>query len=341
MRHLITWGNMLRLFFCTLLLAWVVWGIPWQAVGQNLQHLSISGVGLVVLAYVGTLLLKLVRWQWYLRLAGLQVGWLTAARAYFTGQAVNIIGVGRFGEAARIAALTAENREITAADRWTYGGQITATVFAEKLMDVFSLGVATLLCFGVLLQPTSNFRPIQLLMPLAASIVLLLATLVWGQRGLAWMAAWLLRQHWLPARAKFAHLAQAFGAGLQVLVSPRSLLTALGFNSVIWLSMLGTDMLMLSATRLPVRWQTALTVVVVGHFGVATNLTPSNLGIFHWAVQTALAWNGVPVGQAVAYAVAFHLVVSATPVLLASLFNGEQLWAGIRAKLQALARNNV
>ena len=95
----------LRLGLGLILTIWAVWHLDWGALIDSFRQIHLIWVVATMLLFMLSLTLKLVRWRWLLADLAPHVSWLALTRALLLGQAVNIIGLGRFGEVARVISL--------------------------------------------------------------------------------------------------------------------------------------------------------------------------------------------------------------------------------------------
>jgi uncharacterized membrane protein YbhN (UPF0104 family) len=224
------------------------------------------------------------------------------------GQAVNILGLARLGDVARVAAL---RREAGASGVGTAG-----SVAAEKLLDLGCLAAAGAAWLALLVgngksMPASSLAPAALLA--LAGIVLL----AWrGERWMGGLQAFLARSAQPVVRA-LAPRVGALAVGFAGLTQRRSLARATALSGLIWLNMGVTNWLLLNALNLPAAPALALSVLVVVTLGVAPNLTPASIGPAHWAATFALTLFGVERSHALAYAIVLHAVLTAVPLVVA------------------------
>ena len=316
-------GILLRLALGLGLAIWAVWQLDWAALVDSFRQIHLNWVLLTIVLFLFGLSLKLVRWRWLLADLAPNVSWLVLARALVLGQAVNIIGLGRFGDVARVISLRQEAR--------ISGVGVATSVVAEKLLDLAFLGIAGGWWVLLLLKPPSEINVTQILVTGAAS-VLAVGLFAWfGQSVLRWLQTRLERWdtragRWLAPRTA------AMAIGLKGLTHHSHLGRSLLISLVIWGVMLLTNLVLLLAFDLPFSGRLALSVLVLGMLGMAANLTPANIGPEHWAIMFALTTFGVLPSIALAYALVLHAIVTVLPLLLALALNGWH-WA----QLQALA----
>jgi uncharacterized membrane protein YbhN (UPF0104 family) len=330
-----TWAaRLLRLAIALILIIWVLWNLDWAALADNLRQAHLGWIVLAAASFTASLLLKVVRWRWLLTELAPDVTWLHLARAYFLGQAANLIGFGRLGEVARVLSLRREGK--------VSGLGTASSVVAEKLLDLSFLALAGVWWLAFFLSPPEGVDISSILLVGAASVA---AFVMLGWRGQALMDEFQRRLtpatnpigKWLAPRAA------ALSSGLAGLTRRRLLGRGLLVTAAIWTNMLVTNILLLLAFDLPPSFRLALSVLVVGLLGVVAHLTPANIGPAHWAATLALTLFDVPHSTALAYAIVLHAILTAVPLLAALLLNnwpGSRLpsrwsgYAGPRARLE-------
>jgi len=304
-----------------ILTLWAVWHLDWGALVNSFTHIHLVWVAATIVLFLLGIGLKLVRWRWLMSDLAPQVSWLALARALFLGQAVNIIGLGRFGEVARVISLR-QDAGISAVG-------VATSVVAEKLLDLAFLGLAGGWWLLLLLRPPSEIKVTQFLLTGAASALAVGLFALLGQSLLRWLQTRLDRWD-RPAARWLAPRTTAMADGLKGLTRHSQLGRGLLISLVIWCVMLLTNMLLLLAFDLPLSGRLGLSVLVLGLLGVAANLTPANIGPEHWAIMFGLTLFGVVPSVALAYALVLHAIVTVLPLVLALAVNGWH-WAELRS----------
>lgn len=303
----------LRIAVGAALLAWALWQLDWAALAQALRRIQPIWIVAALISFLLSLALKLFRWRWLLKQLVPRIGWLTLARALFLGQAVNIVGLGRWGEVARVMWLRQESG--------ISGVGLATSVVAEKLLDVVGLGVAGLWWLFLLFAPSTGVNITRFVLLTSVSALALGLFAWWGQPILTWLyqrfAAWRSPiGQWLAPRVA------SMADGLAGLTQHHLLGRGLLLTALIWGVMMLTNFLLLPALALPFSGLMALSVLVVGHLGVVANLTPANIGPAHWAITVALTLVGAAQSTALAYAFVMHAIVTLTPLAITLLLNG-------------------
>jgi len=314
-------GIVLRLGLGLALAVWAVWHLDWGALADSLRHIHLVWVVATIVLFLLGLVLKLVRWRWLMSDLAPTVSWLALARALILGQAVNIIGLGRFGEVARIISLRQEAR--------ISGVGVATSVVAEKLLDLAFLGLAGGWWVLLLLRPPREINVTQFLLTGVVSALAVALCAWFGQSILRWLQA-RLDQWDAPVGRWLAPRTTAVADGLKGLTRHSQLGRGLLMSLAIWGVMLLTNLVLLLAFDLPFSGRLGLSVLVMGLLGVAANLTPANIGPEHWAIMFGLTVFGVLPSTALAYALVLHAIVTVLPLILALALNGWH-WADLRA----------
>ncbi len=306
-------------------LVWALWGLNWAELAGALRSISFPWLLAAVGSYLVSLLLKLVRWRSLLTGIAPRVAWLTLARSLFVGQAVNILVVGRFGEIARVVwlqrILSVQRGEQPAGSSDTAAAGLATSVIAEKVLDLFFLGLAGVWWLAIVLTPDGSNRIGLFLATGLAGLAALLALGRFGRPLFSRLQAVLARRpgagwSWLNRQLS------AFSSGLSSLVRRDILGYNFGLTVLIWAVMALTNAALLQAFHLPISFSLALAVLVWGHIGLAGNLTPANIGPHEWAITFGLSLMNVPRSLALAFALVLHSMVTIVPLMLALMLNG-------------------
>jgi peptidoglycan/xylan/chitin deacetylase (PgdA/CDA1 family)/uncharacterized membrane protein YbhN (UPF0104 family) len=126
-------------------------------------------------------------------------------------------------------------------------------------------------------------------------------------------AAWLLRPRRGAPEAK--GLVARLRTGLAALHDVRALATSVGWGLAGWVAEGTIAFATLAALGLPATLDLAALVVLAASAAAAVGVSPGNAGTFELATAVVLAGAGVPSGDAVAFALAFH-AVHVVPVAL-------------------------
>ncbi len=299
----------LRIVLVLIVLAFFIWGIDWSTVWVAMQQAVLGYVVAAFLIYFFLQLLKFWRWKWLLNEAGIVTPLIPTMRAYFTGAVVNIFGIGRFGEVARVVAL---NREIGAAAATTAG-----TIFVEKLFDLVFLGINGVAVLFVLADLGAGLEidPVLFQVLPVVGIAAVLITMRFGARWLRW-AATLVDRFTFRWKSRVLAEIEKLAVGVASLSSWRQLVVMVGITALMWVLISISEMVLLPAFHIVPTLALAIAILFTGYVSTASKLTPSNVGVFHVAVVTALAPFGIARESALAYAILFHLMISGVPLVM-------------------------
>jgi uncharacterized protein (TIRG00374 family) len=278
-------------------------GLAWSALTRaNPFWLLVS-----LVIFAATMFTKIYRWRLlYYPTTGLRLGNLSSA--LFIGYMVLSLAPMRVGELVR-AYLISKTEPVTFA-------QSVGTILVEKVLDVTTILVflAGLAVFGLLPElavPGPALAAMGLL-PLAGLVAL--AALPRG----AVLALLARVQLHLPGSRRW-NLVKTVGPFLDALaiLRYRQLLPALAFWSALnWgLSSL-TNYLVMRAFDLPVPVAAAVFQMVVTNLGMVVPSAPGYVGVFEGLTLMALSPYGVDPNRALAYALALHVFVYGTFIVV-------------------------
>jgi len=286
------------------LLGITVYLVDWSAV----YRVVVASRGEWILAALGvmltTLALKLLRWGSLLRGYGVRIGWLSLGRAFFTGQAANILLPVRGGEAVRLGIAIAGRP-----DQWEV---LAASLSLEKILDFLALLLASLWVWnssagrGLLGQNSIPW--------ISAAILFLLLALVplWK------IARPLLARSSHKTAARLLASGDRVGRYLRWISRPRRLLAYAAQTALIWVLMLLTNLCVMRSVSLPADFAASAAVLVLIYLGLAPALMPGNLGPFLLLAGLGLSAYGYPPSPAFAFALLLHLIVTLPPLLLSA-----------------------
>jgi peptidoglycan/xylan/chitin deacetylase (PgdA/CDA1 family)/uncharacterized membrane protein YbhN (UPF0104 family) len=279
------------------LAAWALARVDLRAVGRTLASADPVLLALAVLANLGSLAAHAGRWRSVVLVPGRRVRYRDALSALVSGFAAGLLLPGRGGDLLRSHLLARR------------AGISTAAVLAAAALDYVVGIVAFVLALGAV--ATTAPLPGWGLRVLVACAALAAAALA---------AAWLAR----PARGATAHpegLVARLRAGLAALHDFRALAAAVAWGLAGWVAEGAIALACLAALGLPATPTVAALVVIAASAAAAVGVSPGNAGTFELATAVALAGVGVPSGQGLAFALAFH----AAHVVPVALLGGAQL----------------
>jgi uncharacterized membrane protein YbhN (UPF0104 family) len=275
-----------------------------------------AGVGWLI-ADLATILLgiglKAVRWKRLLEPAGVTGSFSDILGALMTGQAVNIILPLRGGELVRTG--------LVVSPKDGRSGAVLMGIGIEKAFDLLALAACAAAALPLL--PSGN-PPAPWVEPLVSGVVLLGGALALG---LFSQRAWRRLRPFLDgrpasARTRFQGWIDQLSKGLDRLSRSGQFGQILALTVLIWLVMLSTNMILLTALGMRVSAGAALLVLVAALVAQIPRIMPGNVGPFYLAVELGLAPFGYSPTQAVPYAVLLHALVTLTPLAGAGLYLG-------------------
>lgn len=308
------------------LLWWAVRAVDLALLVDSLVGMQAGWLVVALGMVVAGQLLKVLRWWLMLRGPLPEIGPMAPFGALVTGQSLNMLTWARLGDVARIALLTGQTAGNPVA--------VTATVVAEKLLDLVFLVLLSLVLLG---QTTLVTLDRSLSLGLIA--LLGLAIFFVGARYGGAMARWLRERltAWrVPGHARLGNWLVTAAEALRPLTSWRLLLGVVAVSTLIWGTAWATNEVLFFAAGLPLPPQAALLALVLAFIGLAPGLTPTNIAPVYFTTIFSLGLYGVAETPALAYAAVLHLLITGVPVLSAAgflvLFRGE--WALLRKVVQ-------
>jgi len=303
--------NGIKIILGITLLVLSLWGINWNSLVATLSTIEIGWLAVAVLSVVVSLGLKVVRWHLLLRNYGIQVSFIQTASSFFLGQAANIILPVRGGEVVRFGWLRSQQ------DRGT--AEIVTTIGIEKVLDLaFFLVISFLVTAYIPIQEIQK-NTVGLAIGGAILTIALVAII------------WLVPQIWESNRgrievkvpARFQSILAGFDRWIsesKLVRQPRYLFPVVGITLLIWIVMLGTNLLLFKSFNLPTLVVAGALVLVAIYVGVLPALMPGNIGPFYFFANLALAPFGIDPQVRLAYAILLHGIVTLPPLFLAGCF---------------------
>ncbi len=278
---------------------------------QVLQTARLPFVAIALVTATGTHVLKALRWRALFHDRRVPLNLVQLSSLIVIGQAVNFYVPARVGELAR-AYLTGEEAGIS--KLYALG-----TIAAEKLIDIIVLALLIAAMLPFLALPDWLAGRVGPLFLAALAVVIGLAVLLGGRRGLMRLADWGLR--WLPSawRERWLVRLSAGLDGLNALGSRRAAMAVWGWTAVFWTVAAFTNYVMLLAFDLPPAPLIAFFLLAVLQAGVAVPSTPGKIGVFHYLCVLGLSVFHVPATIGLAYGLVLHVLV----------VGGVSIWAAI------------
>lgn len=308
------------LLLAALILWWFGRGLDWAEVGRAVRQADARLLAMAVAVVCGTYLVRAYRWRALLAP-------LTKASMHglFEATTVGFGAVflfGRAGEVVRPVVLPLRDERVRPAASFV-------TIMIERICDMVAcatLFAVNLLWFRGPAGQEAEFGKVR-----AAGLVLLVfailgvAGLVWFERrsrsAIRWLEKRLARWKFVPQRIAHAVTStlEQLARALMILADLRELAVTVGWTTMLWLSIVLADWLVLRAFGVRVAGEAvgfAATIFVMG-FALIGSLVPTPggaAGAFHAATAAGLIFLGVAREQAAAVAIVTHLVVFAPAV---------------------------
>ncbi len=266
----------------------VVLHFPWRDTGAAL--VGVNGWLLLAALLVNLVSPVAKAWGWHVLLGGVAPNrWWVAQEANLVGTAVNIVGVGVSGEAARVSLLVQR-------DHVPVRVAVLSVVWARA---VEALGLALFVVVApTLLRLPASWRGLQIGAALALGSILLLARFrVWAR-----LVARLPR----GVRAWAVQLAEMGWGGRLALPTV--------FAMVNWLAQWAAYHLTLQAMHIQARPGASFTAMIAVNLGGIVRVTPANVGVMQAAMAGALLAFGVPAERGVAAGLALQ-AIQVLPIL--------------------------
>ena len=258
---------------------------PWRATGAAL--VGVNGWLLLAALLVNLASPVAKAWGWHVLLGAVAPNrWWVAQEANLIGTAVNIVGVGVSGEAARVSLLVRRDHVPVRA--------AVLSVVGARVVEALGLALFVVLAPLALDLPPA-LRGLQIGGGALLLTILVMARFrVWGR-----LVARLPRS----IRAGAMELAQMGWGGR--LIAP----TALAL--VNWVAQWGSYYLVLRATHIAAPPAASFTALIAVNLGGIVRFTPANVGV----MQAAMAGALLPFGIAAEHGVAAGLALQAIQVL--------------------------
>lgn len=295
-----------------LTVALLVWTLRDVRPAELIAQLRDANIGLLVLAaVVSTMIFPLRAIRWVVLLEPIAPGlrFWDAWRAVAIGMMVNNVIPARAGEIARAYALARETKQVSFTSALT-------SIALDRLFDalvVFGLMFGAMLAPGFPAGATIAGRPATALIGTWGVAALLTvfagAAMVAFRpdivRTLATRVVRAVLPRWEPRVATFVEHATA---GLAVLRSPSRFLRVVFWTVLHWLTNALAFWIGFKAVGIATPFSSALFLQGLVAIGVAIPSSPGFFGPFEAFAKTGLQIYGVPVTQAVTWAVGFHLL---------------------------------
>lgn len=271
-------------------------------VSRSLLRLKLGHLGLAAAVFLGSYMVRSLRWQLLLRPMG-RFPFGQVRDVLLTGFMVNNLLPARAGELARALVL------------WKVAGAsrrgALATVGIERLFDgIVLIGLLSLV--GALFEVPPWTRKLgHVTTVMLVALAAFAAWLAYHHRSLLAAMKAVLRGLFVPLRARerVARFMERFVDGTGALRRPALLFGVLGLSLVIWAMEVVVYYTMMRGfgIALPV-WVATLTLSVT-NFGIAVPSAPGHVGVYEAACSGALIAVGVDKELALSYAIGVHLML--------------------------------
>jgi uncharacterized protein (TIRG00374 family) len=294
-----------------LLLVLAIKGVDAAALRRSLTGANPWLAGLGLLAVVGTVAAKVLRWRLLFYPSDEDLRLSTLFSALVIGQTINLLLPARLGELAR-AYLVAQDEKRPALS-------VLGTIVVEKTLD----GLALLLLLGILLllMPVPPWLRLSGGMgALMTGALLAGVLLLTGARQRVISASERLGQI-VPVlgRLRLGERVGSLGDGLRSLRAGGIQARLLIWTAAIWVLAGLTNYFVLLALRIEVPLLLAsVLVLTVVHLGLVVPTSPARIGVFHYLCLLALSLLGVEESMGLAFGLVLHCIV-VLPILAAGL----------------------
>jgi len=289
--------------------------LDWAAVGAALAGARWPLVGLAAALTLTHVALRAVRWRLMLGRAAPPLS--TLLWAYAVGVAAGL-AVPASGELARAFLLARRSGLRT--------GYVLGSVAVEKVLDttavllLLAAGLWRAARFGWLGSGASAATGL-----LVIAVLLLLLLVRWAPRGgplapPAWLPSRLARI-WTRLGVALAETWVRFAAGVATALRlPPGYQAAVGaLTLLVWTNACLLTVLALAAFDLPADWALAAVLYGVLLLGLTVPSAPGALGAYELVAIGVLQGFGLPLAASAAFAVAFHALTFAPPLLVGAL----------------------
>jgi uncharacterized membrane protein YbhN (UPF0104 family) len=286
-------------------------GIGWQELWVKLTDIRIGWLLLALGTILLGLSLKIVRWGYLLKCYDVPYTSINLVRAFFTGQAVNILLPVRGGEVVRLGYISQDKKT------WI---PIGVTIGLEKYLDLVALSLTTVLLMTTFWsQALENYRRglllVSLILTAGLCLSLFLVPLVWDR--LREKSYWQNR----PVFSRSRKYLDILFNGIRWIRQLRQSIFPLFLTVIIWLMMWVTNLLLFPSLNLSIIPGAGGLVLVFLSIGLLPALMPGNIGPFYFFAQLALKPFSVPLEEAALYAMLLHLLVTLPPLIVSGFLH--------------------
>jgi uncharacterized membrane protein YbhN (UPF0104 family) len=277
-----------------------VHGIQWSDLIIGIRSADLVWLIVAILFVLFGLFLKIYRWAIFIRNYQIPAGSGRLFRAYFVGQAANIVLPFRSGELIRIGYFADQPHQLA---------EVASTIVLEKYLDLVALTICGIvISLKVSIDNLLNLRGVLLPLSMMLTVFLLLVILygprVWGK---------IRTRSWIPdnIRAWLDRLVEVS----QWLRKPQQVMPGIGLTILIWVVMWSTNLILFRSLGLSLGGMAAGLVLTLVYVGLFPALMPGNVGPFYFFTRLALSPFGINPEEAIIFAVVLHAIVMLPPLL--------------------------
>jgi uncharacterized protein (TIRG00374 family) len=279
-------------------------GIQWGSLIKGISSADLAWLVLAISSVLLGLFLKVWRWAIFVRNYHVNASIARLFRAYFVGQAANIVLPLRGGELVRMGYFADEPKVLP---------EIASTIVLEKYLDLVALTISGILVsLKFSLDNVLNLRglllPLSIILTLLLIITILFGPETWRKirtgkrippRVKDWLDKWVETSQWLK--------------------NPKQVLPGVWLTLLIWIVMWVTNWFLFQSLGLALGGTAAGLVLTLVYVGLFPALMPGNIGPFYFFTRLALTPFGLIQDQAIVFAVLLHAIVTLPPLLAGAI----------------------
>jgi hypothetical protein len=315
----LNWKSALGIALSVGLLVWTLRGESPSEIWAAISDSNLLLLATAALMATAIFPLRAIRWRIILGPAAPNLPVAPLWRAIAVGMMVNNIYPARLGEIARAYALTRETNRVS----------LTSAVASLAVDRVFDALTLMLLLVGAMLAPdfpqgmTVAGQPVQRGAAVFAAgtlgLFVVLYVIVAFPRQLVRLYAAVVGRIAPRLVERGSTIIHAFSEGLGVLRSPRRFFAVFLWALIHWLVNALAFWIGFRALGIDVPFSAANFLQGIIAIGVALPSSPGFFGVFEAAAKVGLEVYGVPGGQAVSWAIGFH-ILSFIPITVIGLY---------------------
>jgi uncharacterized membrane protein YbhN (UPF0104 family) len=277
-----------------------VHGVQWGDLMIGIRSADLAWLIVAIFFVLFGLFLKIYRWAIFIRNYQITAGSDRLFRAYFVGQAANIVLPFRSGELIRIGYFADQPHNLP---------EVTSTIVLEKYLDLVALTICGIvISLKVSIDNLLNLRGVLLPVTIMLTVLLLLVILygprVWGKiKTISWFPVSL--RVWLDRLLEVS----------QWLKKPQKVMPSIWLTILIWVVMWSTNLILFRSLGLSLGGIAAGLVLTLVYVGLFPALMPGNIGPFYFFTRLALSPFGIKPEDAIIFAVTLHAIVMLPPLL--------------------------